>query len=1042
MKKGNSILILLGVLLYVNIVSPQQVTFKEEDLSLDTYSFDDPNPVPILKDNPKIYPYYKFESYNHTAEKKKWRVVTLENDYIKVMILPEIGGKVWGAIEKSTGKEFLYKNEVIKFRNIAMRGPWTSGGIEFNFGIIGHHPSTATPVDYTVVENEDGSFSCIVGNLDLPSRTSWRVEIRLEKDKAYFETKASWYNPTPVNQSYYNWMTAAAVATDDLEFFIPGDEFLKHNGDALPWPVDDQNRDLSLYKNNNFGPAKSYHIVGDYKDFFGGYYHNSNFGFGHWSPYEEMPGQKLWLWALSRAGGIWEDLLTDTDGQYIEFQAGRLFNQYFPGTENPISQANFEPYVMDKWREIWFPIKEIGGMEAANEFGIINIEQENGQASIGFNALQNITEEFKVKINGEQIKNESISLQPMEIYTTDVAFREGDTLDIVLGDRKLVYSNITENTLIKRPFRQKEDLEVSPSQNLFMKGWEAMKYREFDAALTSFTALVEDDPSHQGAWVKLAELEYRLTNYEKALEYANNALKLDTYNPGANYFAGIAYRAINDHINALEALGWAAREMKYRSVAYAQMAEIYFGLDNLHRATSYANKALRYNAYNINARSVLLIIARLQKNEGVFKAELAKIRNIDPLNQFAHNEEFFYHQKPEKEALLNSIQNEFKAETLLETGLKYYHLNRINEAAEIIGAGNTTKNQLWAAFLTKKQSPELSKMYFDKAVSLYSDFVFPYRRETLKVLKWAKDKKADWQMQYYLAQNYLALGLQQQGRKLLIDLGERPDSDVFFRFRASFMEELPYQKSAADYETAFRINNKDWKVWQEYIQFYLKNKKFDAAHNLSTKAYKKFKDNYNIGLSHAKAALNVDQYAQCIEVLKTINILPFEHAAESKNIYDNAHIFLAMILIDKGKYTDAISLLEQSKLWPENLGVGKPYEPDSRMQDYLLAVAYQRTDKSSKSENLLQEIADYSLKHINNLSLKSYFGILALRKIGKTSEAQTLITSLHDRLGKEDKRFKLIKAFVDNDSVAQNLLRKEQLVEDEIWDIMAFCKNF
>ena len=168
----------------------QAVTIKEETLSLDTYDFGKPNPVPILAENPKIFPYFKFEEYQHNSKKKDWKVVTLENDYIKVMVLPEIGGKVWGAIDKGTGKEFLYKNEVVKFRNIAMRGPWTSGGIEFNFGIIGHHPSTATPVDYLTRTNPDGSVSCIVGSTDLPSNTKWRVEIRLEKDKAYFETDA------------------------------------------------------------------------------------------------------------------------------------------------------------------------------------------------------------------------------------------------------------------------------------------------------------------------------------------------------------------------------------------------------------------------------------------------------------------------------------------------------------------------------------------------------------------------------------------------------------------------------------------------------------------------------------------------------------------------------------------------------------------------------------------------------------------------------------------------------------------------------------
>src|SRR5690606_26521772 len=214
-------------------------------------------------------------------------------------------------------------------------------------------PGTATPVDYRTRTNPDGSVSCIVGNMDLPSRTYWQVEIRLEGDKAYFETHARWYNPTPLSQSYYNWMTAAAVASQDLEFFIPGSGYLEHDGSWKEWPIDERGRNLSMYRNNNFGGSKSYHIVGDYQNHFGGYYHEREFGYGHLADPGEMPGQKLWLWALSRAGGIWEDLLTDSDGQYIEFQTGRLFNQFSPGAVNPISQVAFEPHLLDSWSEKW-----------------------------------------------------------------------------------------------------------------------------------------------------------------------------------------------------------------------------------------------------------------------------------------------------------------------------------------------------------------------------------------------------------------------------------------------------------------------------------------------------------------------------------------------------------------------------------------------------------------------------------------------------------------------------------------------------------------
>ena len=146
-----------------------------ERRALPTYPFDEPNPIPVLASDERLYPYHRFEGYAHEPEQEEWTVVHLENDWIEVWVLPEVGGKVWGARVKETGHEFIYRNEVMKFRNIALRGPWTSGGIEFNFGIIGHTPATATPVDYVTRANEDGSVSVFVGASRSRPGSRWRA---------------------------------------------------------------------------------------------------------------------------------------------------------------------------------------------------------------------------------------------------------------------------------------------------------------------------------------------------------------------------------------------------------------------------------------------------------------------------------------------------------------------------------------------------------------------------------------------------------------------------------------------------------------------------------------------------------------------------------------------------------------------------------------------------------------------------------------------------------------------------------------------------
>ena len=213
--------LILILLLSASILSSygQDISIREEYVTFPTYQFGDPDPVARPG---KIYPYFRFDGYSSSATSQKHKMVVMENKWIKLWVAPDIGGKIWGALDKKTGKYFIYYNNVVKFRDIAMRGPWTSGGIEFNFGSIGHAPTTVTPVDYHYQNNPDGSVSCFIGAIELTSRTEWRVEIRLPADKAWFETRSYWNNPTNLKTSLYHWQTAAADAGDDLKFYYPG----------------------------------------------------------------------------------------------------------------------------------------------------------------------------------------------------------------------------------------------------------------------------------------------------------------------------------------------------------------------------------------------------------------------------------------------------------------------------------------------------------------------------------------------------------------------------------------------------------------------------------------------------------------------------------------------------------------------------------------------------------------------------------------------------------------------------------------------------
>jgi Tfp pilus assembly protein PilF len=1002
----------------------QKATITEESRELLTYPFCDANPVPVLIDkNKNIYPYYSFDGFSQVAKKQPWKVIKLQNDYIEVYVLPGAGGKIWGAIEKSTGKEFIYRNEVMKFRNIAMRGPWTSGGIEFNFGIIGHTPATATPVDYTTKENSDGSVSCFVGNMDLQSRTQWRVEIRLPKDKAYFETKAMWNNPTPLPQSYYNWMTAAAAVTDDLEFFYPGNQTLEHNGEANPWPIDKAGHDLSKYRNNAFDADKSVHIVGEYNDFMGGYYHKSEFGFGHWALYDDMPGHKLWLWALSREGEIWKDLLTDTDGQYMEFQAGRGFNQYSASKfRSPISEMNFPPNLTDRWKEMWFPVKEIGGLQEVSPMGVLNVTHQNGHLEIGINALAFVDAKITVTSNGKIIYTGDKKFKPMEVFKTTIPLEKDAPYEVVAGGMDLSHSSVNKN-LIKRPFVTTIPANNNSAAHLYQQGLELKKARNYIGAKTSFKNCLQKDPLYMDAYAAMAELLYRSNQYDSALYFANQALQLDAYHAGANYYAGLAYTAQKDFINALETFGWAARSMEFRSAAYAQMAGIEVQLQNLHLAGHYALQSLDFNKNNLSALKVLTIQYRKSGKVDMADKTIEQINQLDPLNHFAHFEKYLLHPSPENYVQFTSaIKNEFPYQTYLELLLDYNNLGLKEDALKVLEKAAVHPLLIcWQAYLSNDEN------MLAKVVNESPAFVFPYRTETVAVLQWAASKNTHWKFKYYLALNYWAIDRLDETVKLFNACSNVPDFAPFYTSRAFLLKTTNAKQQLADLKMAIQLEPADWRNWTKLIEYYENSADNKMALTLSAEAVLKFKGNDNLALEYAKAQLNNHQFDGCIKTLEKTNILPFEGSHQGRYVYEQAHINLAINAINNKKYKDALAKLENSKAWPENLGVGKPYEPDNRIQDYLEAICMDKTGNAAKATALRDSVESYTTKRLKDIQ-PNFNYLLALnvfQKKGDTEQAAILIQRIKESLAFKSPVLQYIVAAFNKDTIAAAMLEND-----------------
>ncbi|MEP7268059.1 MAG: DUF5107 domain-containing protein [Saprospiraceae bacterium] len=965
--------LLFPLLFSFSISAQAPASIKEYNKAFTTYPFSDPDPIPSFT---KIYPYFRYDGFTDTPMDKLWKVVELENDYIKVMILPEIGGKIWTAIEKSTNQSFIYYNHAVKFRDVAMRGPWTSGGLEPNYGIIGHTPNCATPVDYLTRMNDDGSASCIISVLDLLTRTTWIMEINLPKDKAYFTTASFWQNATKENQPYYHWMNTGIKAKGNLEFIYPGTHYIGHGGEYSDWPVNRSNgKKISFYEQNDFGGYKSYHVFGKYTNFFGGYWHDDEFGMARVADHADKAGKKIWIWGLSRQGMIWEKLLTDTDGQYVEVQSGRLFNQNAEkSTFTPFKHLGFSPYATDQWKEYWYPVMGTKGFVQASEYGALNIKKnENGWLKIYLSPTQSIHDNLQIKNGDSLIYTRQLSLSPLQLFQDSILWKSDvKSLVVTIGNNKLRYDFDESATNLDRPLESPKDFDWHSAYGLYLQGKESMDQKLYKEADGHLQNALKKDPNYLPAINAMAALNFRNLHYQDALQLALKALSIDTHDGETNYYYGIIQAALGNTIKAKDGFDISSISTEYRSAAYLELSKIYFKEGNYEKSISYASKSLDFNRYHVAALEVQAIAWRYLKNERSAIEVLDKILSFNPLSHFVSLEKYFWMPSTEnKDKLVNSIKNELPAETYLELIAQYYDQGLLNESNQICAiAPAHTLIKYWKAFLQSKLGLDAIDL-LSQADASSPAYVFPFRAEEAKVLEWAISKSNSWKPAYYYALLLKSRNRAEECNNIMYALTYKPDYAPFYAARAELLMNTNDKQAEADLKQALSMDSLDWRYVRNLGDFYLNRGRNEKALKSIEHFYNSHPQNYIIGMSYAKALMANKKYKACDELLAHINIIPFEGATGGRELYREAKLMQAAHSIEVKDFPNALKLISEAKEWPENIGVGKPYDNDidSRLEDWMEYLSKKNDPKAAKV--ILDRITSFSPKVENTVG--NYF---------------------------------------------------------------------
>ena len=938
--------------------TPHSATVTESSQQFTTYPYSDPNPIPLP---PPVYPYYRWDGFTSVPVEKEWKTVVLENDYIRVMILPEIGGKIWAATEKKTGASFLYYNHVVKFRDVAMRGPWTSGGLEANYGIIGHTPACSSPVDYLTRTNEDGSVSCIVGTLDLLSRSYWRMEIRLPADKAFFQTRSFWYNTTPLEQPYYHWMNAGLKASDDLEFIYPGNRYIGHGGEYAAWPVNEQNGKLiSWYKNNDFGGYKSYHVFGRYTDFSGAYYHNEDRGMIRYGTHDDKSGKKLWIWGLSRQGMIWEKLLTDTDGQYFELQSGRLFNQNAAESSlTPFKHRGFAPYGADSWQEYWYPVDGTHGILAASEYGALNLKVEKGLLKIYLSPVESIHDTLRISVAGREVYRRVVQARPLALFSDSVVLAGVSTaapggslpgsLKAMLGDHLLEYTTDSDDSL-GRPVQTPADFNWSSVYGHYLQACEAMDMKDYHRAGVAVDSALGMDAHYLPALVKKAELLYRNMQYTEALQVARHALSIHTEDGSANFIYGLVNDMLGNYTDARDGFDIASLDPAYRGAAYTSLARLYIRKGLLNRALDCTGKALAAQSQNVDALQLRAVIYRLKDDTAGHFATLRALQSLDALNHFSRWEYYLSDstRHPLRE-FTSLIRGELPQEVYLELACWYYDCGLSSDAIHILRlCPPVAEAKIWLAYLTGEPL---------NVAGLDPVRAFPFRWETAKVLETMLPKYPSWFLRYQLALIYWDRDRPDEARRLLRDCGDQPAYAPFYAWRAAVAVKEDSSAVMHDLEKAAELDP-HWRYAKLLAEYYIQHNDPVKAGAIAKRSYLTRPDNYIMGMLYARTLLLNHEFAACDKLLASLNIIPFEGATIGRELYRETKLMLAVQEMKKRAYKKALARIGEARQWPERLGVGAPYleDQDLRLEDWMTYRCYAALGQDKAARAALERI--------------------------------------------------------------------------------------
>lgn len=1006
----------------------------QKSIVLKTYLPAEPDPNPLFLEkrvyqgsSGKVYPLPVIDRVATEPCERTWQAVHLENEYLRLMIMPELGGRIHVGYDKINGYDFFYRQNVIKPALVGLAGPWISGGVEFNWPQH-HRPATFMPVEVAIERDKDSSITVWCSDHDPISRMKGMHGVCLRPGCAYLELKVRLYNRTWDTRSFLWWANVATRVHEHYQSFFPQD--VRYVADHAKRAITEFPESLDVYYGIPYGeralhgvpanempcnfvpdgsyPANdlrwyanipvptSYMIANSREDFFGGYDHAARAGVVHVANHHVAPGKKQWTWGNHEFGYAWDRSLTDSDGPYIELMAGVY-------TDNQPDFSFLAPGETKSFSQFWYPIRETGIPDIANLQAAVRVTREGETARAHVSVTREITDSTVRLTSGDveisawtgTLRPESPAHISLELPSKEEAW----VLELKSGSEVLLRYAPAEISPAPAPVRATEPPapeEIATTDELYLTGLHLEQYRHATRAPEPYwREALQRDPHDSRTNNALGRTHLRRGEFALAESCFRKAIeRLTARNPNPYdsepyYNLGIVLSFEDRSAEAYDAFYKATWSAGWRGPGYHRLAEIDVRNGRLAAAMEHLDRSLRSDADNLGARNLRVVVLHRLKRTAEAEAELGAALALDPLDIWSR--------------FLKSGIPPANPGQRLDLAYDFVRAGLLDDAEKVL-EGETGAIALYTRASVAALLGDVagSRDLYAQAAAADATYVFPNRLEEMKVLQAAIAANAgDARARYYLG-NFLydrrrhrdAIEQWQRGAEL------DPTFPTAWRNLgiAYYNVEHDEKRAREAFRRARIAGPGDARILYEEDQLH-KRLGDDPVERLARLEARRDLVGLRDDLSVELAALynQVGRPADALALLLSRNFQPWE-GGEGLVLgeYVRAQLLLGRDALAAGNADRAIEHFEAADHPPQSLNEARHLLANSSNIEFWLGEAWAAAGNAERAtlhwEIAEQQRGDFQQMQVRAVSEMTYWSAMALRRLGRDQEAASLFT--------------------------------------------------